>query len=91
MRGIQLLRSAAFVAASLVLATPVLRAQDTSPEWNQAVAAAEKEGSVVVNIPAGNALRDFLTGEWPKSFPKISLVTNSIDEGTWIARVRLER
>ena len=29
--------------------------------------------------------------EWPKAFPKISLVTNSIDEGTWIARVRLER
>ena len=40
---------------------------------------------------AGNALRDFLTSEWPKAFPKITLVTNSIDEGSWIARVRIER
>jgi ABC-type Fe3+ transport system substrate-binding protein len=91
MRGIQQLRSAAFIAASLLLAAPVLRAQGASPEWDKAVAAAEKEESVIINIPAGNALRDFLVGEWPKTFPKISLVTNSIEEATWIARVRLER
>ncbi|HEY1504859.1 MAG TPA: hypothetical protein VGF92_11210, partial [Stellaceae bacterium] len=91
MPGISSLRSFAVIAIGLLLATPALRAQDSSPEWKQTVAAAEKEGSVVINIPAGNALRDFLASEWPKTFPKITLVTNSIDEGTWIARVRLER
>ena len=79
----------AFAVAASV-ASPC-RAQSANPEWDQAVAAAEKEGTVVINMPAGNALRDFLTGEWPKAFPKITLVTNSIDEGTWIARVRIER
>ena len=91
MRGISLLKSVAGIAVSLLLAAPSLHAQATSPEWDRTVAAAEKEGSVVINMPAGNALRDFLASEWPKAFPKISLVTNSIDEGTWIARVRLER
>lgn len=66
-------------------------AQSTPPEWDQTVAAAAKEGSVVINIPAGNALRDFLATEWPKAFPKVTLVTNSLDEAAWMARVRIER
>ena len=78
------------VTMAAFVASPC-HAQSTSPEWEQAVAAAEKEGSVVINMPAGNALRDFLVSEWPKAFPKITLTTNSIDEGTWIARVRIER
>ena len=91
MRGIPLLRSIALIATSLLFVAPALRAQGTSSEWDKTVVAAENEGSVVINMPAGNALRDFLASEWPKAFPKIKLVTNSIDEGTWIARVRLER
>jgi ABC-type glycerol-3-phosphate transport system substrate-binding protein len=82
---------AAFAWAAAALAAAPSHAQSGNPEWDQAVAAAEKEGSVVINMPAGNALRDFLVSEWPKAFPKITLVTNSIDEGTWIARVRIER
>ena len=66
-------------------------AQGASPEWDRTVAAAEKEGSVTVNIPSGNTLRDFFVTEWPKAFPKITLTLSSIDEGTWIARVRIER
>ena len=78
------------LAVAAFVASPC-RAQSGNPEWDRAVGAAEKEGTVVINMPAGNALRDFLTSEWPKAFPKITLVTNSIDEGTWIARVRIER
>lgn len=91
MRSIPALGVAAFVVASLLCAVPAPQAKDSSSEWDKAVAAAEREGSVVINIPAGNVLHDFLTSEWPKSFPKISLVTNAIDEGTWLARVRIER
>src|SRR6185437_14833779 len=91
MRGIFRLKAVVFLVADLLFAPPSLRAQSTTPEWDQTIAAAEKEGSVVINMPAGNALRDFLASEWPKAFPKISLVANSIDESTWIARVRLER
>jgi ABC-type glycerol-3-phosphate transport system substrate-binding protein len=91
MRGIFRLKAVVFLVADLLFAPPSLRAQSTTPEWDQTIAAAEKEGSVVINMPAGNALRDFLASEWPKAFPKISLVRSSIDESTWIARVRLER
>jgi ABC-type Fe3+ transport system substrate-binding protein len=59
--------------------------------WDQTIAAAEGEGSVTVNIPPGNTLRDFLVAEWQKSFSKIALTLSSTDEGTWIARVRIER
>jgi ABC-type glycerol-3-phosphate transport system substrate-binding protein len=89
-RNIQLLKLVACTVAMLFVATP-RPLQAATPEWDRTVAAAEKEGSVVINTPAGSALRDFLTAEWPKSFPKISLATNSIDEAPWIARVRIER
>ena len=83
-----------FVGAALLLVVAFVvpcRAQSTDPLWDKTVAAAEKEGSVVINMPAGNALRDFLQSEWPKAFPKIGLAANAIDEGTWLARVRIER
>jgi iron(III) transport system substrate-binding protein len=85
-------RFGAVVAVVLLAAsTSASWGQSTSPEWNQTVAAAKKEGAVVINMPAGNALRDFLATEWPKAFPDIKLVANAIDEGTWMARVRIER
>jgi ABC-type glycerol-3-phosphate transport system substrate-binding protein len=82
-------RFLALIAAVLLTAPDVACAQDAA--WDQAVAAAEREGSVTVNIPPGNALRDFLVAEWQKSFAKIALTLSSTDEGTWIARVRIER
>ena len=80
----------AVLAAALcaALSVPALAAP---PEWDAAVAAAEKDGAVVINTPPGNTLRDFLTSEWPKAFPKIKLELNSIDEPAWIQRVRVER
>jgi ABC-type glycerol-3-phosphate transport system substrate-binding protein len=82
----------ALVAAALA-ALPLVHAsaQGTTPEWDRTVAAAEKEGSIILNTPPGNTLRDFLNAEWPKAFPKIKLEVNSIDEGGWIQRVRVER
>lgn len=89
---IQVIGCLAFVGAALFAVSPRPSfAQDGSPEWDQTVAAAEKEGSVVIDTPPGNTLHDFLQTEWPKSFPNISLALNAIDEATFIARVRLER
>src|SRR5947209_14938506 len=92
MRLREILGIAAWTFVAWLGVAPVRADEPSSdPVWKETVAAAEKEGSVAINMPAGNALREFLVGEWPKSFPKVSLVTNSLDEGTWIARVRLER
>jgi iron(III) transport system substrate-binding protein len=82
---------ASLVAAFLALPIAQVSAQATTPDWDKAIAAAEREGSVVVNTPPGNTLRDFLNGEWPKAFPKIRLELNSVDEPAWIQRVRVER
>jgi iron(III) transport system substrate-binding protein len=78
-------------AALFALPTASASAQGASPEWDQTVAAAEKEGAVVMRIPSGNTLREFLQTEWPKSFPKIKLETDTLDESGWIQRVRVER
>lgn len=89
---IQLMRLLALATAALALASPgPSSAQDTTPEWTKTVAAAETEGSVVINMPPGNTLRDFLQAEWLKAFPKIALAASSIDEGAWSQRVRIER
>jgi ABC-type glycerol-3-phosphate transport system substrate-binding protein len=66
-------------------------AQPPAKLWAEAIVNAEKEGSVVINIPAGNALHDFLQREWTTTFPRIKIEINAIDEGTWAQRIQIER
>lgn len=66
-------------------------AEDADAVWKATVAAAEKEGSVVINIPPSNTQRDFLQTEWPKAFPNIKLESTSIDASAWMQRVKIER
>jgi iron(III) transport system substrate-binding protein len=84
------MRPAVLLAAALVALASAPARADT-PEWDRVVAAAEKEGAVVLRIPAGNTLRDFLAKEWTKAFPKIRLDANPLPEAGWIQRVRVER
>ena len=66
-------------------------AQDWQTEWKKTIAAAEKEGTVILNIPPSNTQRDFLQVEWPKAYPNIKLSLTSVDAGAWMQRVRVER
>ena len=84
-------RIVAVIAIALAAMAAPAVAQSPSKAWTAAVAGAEREGSVVINIPAGNALHDFLAREWTKTFPQIKLEINAIDEATWTQRVRIER
>jgi iron(III) transport system substrate-binding protein len=59
--------------------------------WDQTVAAAEKEGSVVVNSQPNLVWRDFIVKEFAKAYPKIELSFSMIPSQQFVARVRLER
>jgi len=79
------------IVLALAFATPAAFAQDAQAEWQKTLAAAEKEGTVVLNMPASNTQREFLSAEWPKEFPNIKLSATSIEAAQWVPRVRVER
>jgi ABC-type Fe3+ transport system substrate-binding protein len=79
---------AVFVAA---LAGDAAFAQGWEEAWKKTIAEAEKEGTVLLNLPASNTQREFLTAEWPKAFPKIRLIQDAGADGTSLPKIRLER
>jgi ABC-type Fe3+ transport system substrate-binding protein len=60
-------------------------------EWDRIVAAAEKEGSVVLNSQPNLVWRDFILREFAKAYPKIELNFSIIPSEQFVARVRVER
>ena len=60
-------------------------------DWDRTVAAAEKEGSVVLNSQPNLVWRDFIVKEFAKAYPKIELNFSIIPSDQFVARVRLER
>jgi iron(III) transport system substrate-binding protein len=93
------LRCASTHLAALAVAAAVLPASSTATfaqsdwqaEWKMTVAAAEKEGTVVLLIPPSNTQRDFLQTEWPKEFPNIKLSLTTLEAAAWMQRVKIER
>jgi iron(III) transport system substrate-binding protein len=81
-------------AAALTLASLPRRSfaqADWKAEWDKTVAAANKEGEMVMVVSAGNAQRDFLAREWAKAFPEITLSMSTIPGPQLMPRFRLER
>lgn len=66
-------------------------AQDWKAEWKKTIAAAEKEGIVVLNVQTNKNFRNYVSREWPKYFPKIKLSLTTQRSSQFIARVRTER
>jgi iron(III) transport system substrate-binding protein len=60
-------------------------------EWDRTVAAAEKEGSVIINSQPNLVWRDFILKEFAKAYPKIELNFSIIPSAQFLARVRVER
>ena len=83
--------TAAALALALGFAGFAHAAENADAAWKTTIAAAEKEGSVVINIPPSNTQRDFLQTEWPKAFPNIKLEMTSVDASAWMQRVKIER
>lgn len=59
--------------AILAAAASPVAAQDWKQDWDRTVAAAKKEGEIIISAPSGRVWRDALNVEWKKSFPEIEL------------------
>lgn len=66
-------------------------AQDWQKKWKETIAAAEKEGTVVLNVQTNRNFRNYISREWPKDFPKIKLSLTTQRSSQFIARIRTER
>jgi iron(III) transport system substrate-binding protein len=67
------------------------QAAASKAEWDRTVAAAEKEGSVVINSQPNLVWRDFILREFAKAYPKIEVNFSMIPSEQFVARVRIER
>ena len=84
-------RLAAAVALALLAVSGTASAQGFGPEWNRMVAAAKQEGELVMVIPPGAAVRDFLAHQWAKAYPEIKLSMSSIPGPQLMPKLKLER
>ena len=65
-------------ACAILLATAAggfsaASAQDWKAKWKKTIAAAEKEGIVVLNVQTNRNFRNYISREWPTAFPKLTL------------------
>lgn len=67
-----LYKAAVLIGLMALLSSPAWCADDWKTEWDQAVAAAKKEGALNVSGPSGRIWRDQLL-EFQKSYPEIKL------------------
>jgi ABC-type Fe3+ transport system substrate-binding protein len=81
---------AAIAALTLLAASPSL-AQDWKAEWDKAVAAAKKEGELVMNSQPNKAARSFILSQWAKTYPDIKLSLSVVPTSQLVARIRTER
>jgi iron(III) transport system substrate-binding protein len=84
-------RRLAFAVLGVALWAGSATAEDESAEWNKLVAAAEQEGTVVINSQPNQAWRDYILREFPKAYPKITVNLSVIPTEQFVARVRIER
>lgn len=66
-------------------------AQDWKGEWDRTVAAAEQEGTVVVDEVSDKAWQNFVASEFTAAFPKIRLDASRLSPPDFVARVRVEQ
>lgn len=60
-------------------------------EWDKTVAAAKKEGKVVIAGPPGDDVRRYLVGEFSKDYPGIEVDWNGIGGSEFIPKLKAER
>ena len=71
--------------------TAAAQTADWKANWDATVAAATKEGEVIVATSPNQLRRDFLLKRWAKDFPGIKLSLTSVRGGNFMARVATER
>ena len=85
------LRPTLIAVALAALPLTAAHAQDWKTEQAQLVAAAEKEGTLILFSQPNLAARTFLAAEWAKAYPKIQLSITATSGAEINARMRIER
>jgi ABC-type Fe3+ transport system substrate-binding protein len=78
------------VAAGFLLLAPAQAVAQDKAEWDKLVAAAEAEGTIIMESQPNKNARDFLLSAWGKAYPKITL-NLSVTGAPFLARIRTER
>lgn len=94
LRHARIVLGAAWPIAALVmgLGAAGAAAQDPSEAtWNAVLAAAKKEGVVIVSGPPGAVQRDAIVSSWAKAFPEITLQYTGGRGSTVISKIVRER
>src|SRR5262245_14512310 len=60
-------------------------------DWAATVAAAEKQGELVLQSQPNQAFRDYVLREFAKAYPKIALSLSVIPSPQFVARLKTER
>lgn len=84
------MRTGLVIALALVASDPAA-AQDWKTEWDKTVAAAKKEGQLVVDLSSNRSWSGYISRRWAKDYPEITLSVSSIDTSAFIMRIRQER
>jgi ABC-type glycerol-3-phosphate transport system substrate-binding protein len=84
------MRFTVFVAALAALPAAAY-AQDWKTEFAKTIAAAEKEGELIMMSQPNQAARDFISREFAKAYPKITLSISALDPPQYIGRLKTER
>ncbi|NQU68955.1 MAG: extracellular solute-binding protein [Rhodospirillales bacterium] len=83
--------AAATVVFSTVAGINPASAEDWKAKWAKTIAAAEKEGIVVLNVQTNKNFRNYISKQWPIDFPKIKLSLTTQRTNQFLARIRTER
>ena len=86
-----MMMNALALATVALIATSPAFAQDWPAERAKLVAAAEKEGSLVMYVQPNKSARDFVQQEWAKAFPKIDVSLSVMNHPEFMARIQTER
>lgn len=86
-----IMRILALAAGAAALWVNAAAAQSGDAEWDKVVAAAEKEGTIIINSQPNLAWREFIQREFAKAYPKITVNLSVIPTEEFMVRVRTER
>jgi hypothetical protein len=79
------MKKLALALLTLVSSTATAATQDWKTEWDRTVAAAEQEGTVIVDTVSDKAWQDFVAREFPAAFPKIRLDASRLSPPDFVA------
>jgi ABC-type glycerol-3-phosphate transport system substrate-binding protein len=85
------IRILTLAAGAVALWVNAAAAQNSDADWAKVVAAAEKEGTIIINSQPNLAWREYIQREFPKAYPKITINLSVIPTEEFLVRVRTER